>query len=105
MYIRVMDDIFDISNRIKEIDDGYYVLFDRAKKMFEVHNSKQQDTFCISCRQLNRLVLKKLHSQKTISLGRVLREIDENNQKIAEISQKNAINEAKEKFDDIMRYM
>ena len=103
MYIRVVDDIFDISNRIKDIDDGYFVVFNKTAARFEVHNSKQKDTFCISCPRLNGLVLKKLHETKIVNIDRILSEIDENNQKIAEKSQKNSIDEAKESLGEIMQ--
>lgn len=103
MYIRVTHDIFDISQRVKDIDDGYFVLYNSTSKNFEVHNSKQKDSFCISCKRLNVEVLNKLHKTKTINLNRIFSEIEENNQKIAEKSYKNSISHAKEKFGEAMQ--
>ncbi|MDR0850329.1 MAG: hypothetical protein LBN07_02460 [Christensenellaceae bacterium] len=105
MYIRVINDIFDISHRIKDIDDGYFVLYNTAARIFEVHNSKQKDTFCISCQYLDARVLNKLHKTKTVNLNKILGEIEENNQKIAKKSYRNSMDAAKEKFDEIMQYL
>lgn len=48
MKIKIEEDLFDVVSRIKEIDDGYFVLFDDVKGMYEIHNINQQDTYCLT---------------------------------------------------------
>ena len=43
MKIEIKEDLFDIVNRLKEIDDGYFVLYDLKKCRYEVHNKKQEN--------------------------------------------------------------
>jgi hypothetical protein len=39
MRIKIENDLFDICNRIKEIDDGYFIIYDTEKDRFEVHST------------------------------------------------------------------
>ena len=46
---KICFDVYDIVKRIKYIDDGYYVVFDTDKLIFEVHNSKQiGSSYCLT---------------------------------------------------------
>ena len=49
MKIEIEDDVFEIVKRLKEIDDGYFVLYDTCKNRFEVHNYYQENTYCLMC--------------------------------------------------------
>lgn len=39
---RIEHDLFGIAARLRAIDDGYFVVYDRRKCAFEVHNSRQR---------------------------------------------------------------
>ncbi len=44
----IENDVFGIAARLKSIDDGYFVLYDKRACAFEVHNVKQRgDTFSL----------------------------------------------------------
>lgn len=44
----IENDLFGIVARLKSIDDGYFVVYDKCKHCFEVHNSLQRgDTFAL----------------------------------------------------------
>ena len=44
----IENDLFGIAARLREIDDGYFVVYDRAKHCYEVHNRLQRgDTFAL----------------------------------------------------------
>ena len=49
MKIKIDDDVFDITKRIKEIDDGYFVVYNTLKNSFELHNNYQENTYCLTC--------------------------------------------------------
>ena len=36
MKIKIESDVFDIVDRIKEIDDGYFIIYDTQKNKFEI---------------------------------------------------------------------
>lgn len=38
--IRIEHDLFDISIRLKEIDSGYFVLYDTKSLLYELHNNR-----------------------------------------------------------------
>ena len=40
--IEITHDVFDIARRIKEIDEDYFILYDRRLMRFEVHNRRQR---------------------------------------------------------------
>lgn len=45
--IEIRGDVFDVSDRLKSIDDGYFVVYDKRSARYEVHNTGQgKDTFC-----------------------------------------------------------
>lgn len=45
----VENDFFGIAARLRSIDDGYFVVYDKRKHAFEVHNSRQRgNTFALS---------------------------------------------------------
>ena len=45
----VENDLFGIAARLRSIDDGYFVAYDKRKHAFEVHNSRQRgNTFALS---------------------------------------------------------
>ena len=44
----IENDLFGIAARLREIDDGYFVVYDKVKHCFEVHNRLQRgDTFAL----------------------------------------------------------
>lgn len=48
MIIRIYEDVFDITQRLKEIDESYFVVYNTQKKKYEVHSNKQKNTYCLT---------------------------------------------------------
>ena len=103
--IKIKEDVFDIVERVKEIDQGYYIVYNTKKSRYEIHNSKQvPSTFCIVCPNgLDGSVITKLRKTRIENLDKLLKEMDETNAK-NEINQKNKLKDevswkAKEIFD------
>ena len=44
-YIKINDNLYDVVNRIKQIDSKYFVLFNIEKKKFEVHYQRAKNTY------------------------------------------------------------
>lgn len=48
MKIEIDSDVCDVVNRLKEIDDGYKILLNLKNGKLELHNDKQQNTYCFT---------------------------------------------------------
>ena len=84
MKYKIESDVFDIVERIKDVDDGYFVLYDDKVNKFEIHSYKQKNTFCFSvdCCCFDKTVLDKLFCSNVKYIDNIIEEIDNNNIKI-----------------------
>src|SRR5574344_3011753 len=82
--IKISCDAFDICNRIKSLDSGYFVVFDTVKKRFEIHNKNQYlDSFSITVEgELDCRVIYKLRKTSRENAMRMLEKIEKSNAKI-----------------------
>ena len=48
MLVNITTDVFDILSRLKAIDSNYFIVFNTNKHRYEVHNSGQKQTFCLT---------------------------------------------------------
>ncbi len=112
--IRITNDVFDIANRVRAIDSGYFIVYNTDFDRYEVHNSKQKpSTFCIVCdKGLNATVVQKLHKSKIENLDKLLKEIEKNNEimekeqdkavkDVQQVKLKEMYNYAKSKTEDV----
>ena len=84
MKIKIDDDVFEIAKRIKEIDDGYYIVFDTKKEVYELHNSKQVYSYCLTVPYTNldsRLLDMVLYTNIS-NIDNIINDIDNNNASI-----------------------
>ncbi|MBE7076970.1 MAG: hypothetical protein E7374_03685 [Clostridiales bacterium] len=75
-------DVYEISKRIKEIDRGYYIVYDTLKDVFEIHNSLQKDTsYCLTLpyKQLDNRTLKYVCVTKSSNIEKIIEKIDNDN--------------------------
>ena len=82
--IKIFETSFDIVRRLKEIDPNYFVVFNTAFGRFEIHNSSQhQTTFCLTVDgELDCRAIQKVLRTRAENIEKLLREIDEHNQKL-----------------------
>ncbi len=81
--IKIKNDAFNIAERIKKLNPYYFVVYNTKNDKFEVHNSKQTNTFCITCENgLNYSVIQKLRKTNIENIEKILREIESNNEKL-----------------------
>lgn len=101
MKIKIDSDVFDIVKRIKEVDDGYYIVFDTAKNKYELHNRKQQSTYCLTCPfgNLDKRLLDLIYKTNSRHIDKIIEEIDNNNKKV----ERNVYNNAKNTSDFMLR--
>ena len=106
MLIKIFHDVFDICDRIKEIDDGYFIVFNTSSNQYEIHNFKQKvTTFCISCPNgLDSRVITKLRKTRVENIDKVLKEIEESNKKIEENIKNKQKDESEYKLREMFDY-
>jgi hypothetical protein len=102
--IEIKNDLFNISNRIKRVDENYFICFNKVLKQFEVHHKKQPDTtFCfVAGKTLNVSVLNKApvsHKGFLLNISRAY--LDNDADKMLAMWKKEKIAEPKIEINDI----
>ncbi len=92
MKIKITHDVYNIANRLRNIDSGYYIMYDTSKKCYEVHNKNQYDsTYCLTLPflELDERTINYVNKTKRENLEYLLDEIEKDNS-IVESEQKSA---------------
>lgn len=100
-YIQIQNDVYFISNRIKEIDKSYFILFNISKGKFEVHSLGQTGgsyCFTIPYDKLDERTLFFTLKTRCENVEKIIKEIDEANEKL----QKDNIKKAKNKLEEVL---
>lgn len=93
----IENDLFSVVARLKSIDDGYFVVYDKTKHAFEVHNSRQRgDTFALSvpypCLDVRTVDL--VRRTRAENAARIFREMEEENRRLERLRTKEIIDKA-----------
>lgn len=101
MHLKLTHDVYEISKRIKNLDRGYYIVYNTSTCKFEVHNFNQLHTsYCLTLpyANLDERTLNYVAKTRSVNIEKILEEI-ENNNKIQESTQKR---ESLSEFQDIV---
>ena len=82
MKIRIKHDVYNIANRIKKIDSGYFIVYNTSKNKFEIHNLKQiNGSYCLTLpyQELDERTLKYVNETKSENIERILNKIESEN--------------------------
>lgn len=93
MLISINTDTYFISERVKEIDKNYFLVFNTKSKKYEVHNKGQADnTFCVGLpfMAIDERVIDLVQKTRVENINKLIEEIEKNNEKI-EKQNKNTI--------------
>ena len=84
MLIKIYEDVFDITTRLKEIDKDYFVVFNTQKNKYEVHNKSQKNTYCLSVpfSGLDSRTIDLTLKTRRENIDKLLKEIEQNNETI-----------------------
>lgn len=95
-------DTFYISQRLKEIDETYFLVYNFTKQKFEVHSSAQKDTYCLTVpyKVLDERTIDYVQKTNSANLDRLIKEMDEENEKLQTKREKEAVNYLKEVLYD-----
>ncbi len=106
MKIKIEDDLFDISKRLKEVDDTYFVVYDTGKRCFEVHSTMQvKNTFCfVVGSRLTYYAIAKAQKTKINRLKTLIKKVEEDNLKVEEKNNEILKNYIKDKLSAHIKY-
>ena len=106
MKIKIENDVFEITQRIKEIDEGYYIVFDTKKQMYELLNYMQPNTYCLTIPydNLDRRLIDLLLYTNVSNIDNVVNDIDNNNSNIERNALKNVKNQAEYMVKEIYEF-
>lgn len=102
----ITNDVFDIARRIKEIDENYFVVYNKKLCRFEVHNKRQKpDTLSLvlpydrlDCRAIDKVL-----STRTQHVSKLLAEIDKQNEQLQQKQIKEMANKRMQECQEILR--
>ena len=82
--IEIKDDLFDISSRIKSIDENYKIYFNRGTCRYELHNSSKTPSFqaIFPYATLDKRALDFARESSIQNKERILAEIDAHNERL-----------------------
>ena len=101
MLIKIETDNYFISQRIKEIDINYFLMFNTKTKKFEVHNKRQAgNTFCVGLPfiTLDERSLDYIQKTRIENIDNLIKEMDKENEKI----ENNQNKKIKEKIKEVL---
>ena len=84
---------------MKEIDKGYFLLYNEAKNRFEVHHKDgRPDTFCLALPydELDARTLDYVQKTRIANIDKLIAEIDKQNENLEKARVKRILNQMKE---------
>ena len=106
MKITIDNDLFNISKRLKDIDEGYYICYDTRRNRFEVRNSDLGGKICfvVPYKMLDERTLKYARKSSVQYSKKLLDEIEKNNKEIEDKNYNKFKDESEYKFREIFNY-
>ncbi len=80
--IEITDDLFDISRRLKSVDEDYRLYYNGAKRRYEVHNRKQCGStlaFVVPFEELDARTVEYARKTRAENIELLLAEMDKHN--------------------------
>lgn len=106
MKIEIESDVFDITKRIKEIDEGYYIVLNNKNNKFELHNKFQINTYCLQIPfdSLDKRVIDVIHASNVCNIDNIINNIDKNNKYIENESFNNIKDQSSYMLNEIYNF-
>lgn len=101
MKIKIESDVFDISKRIKEINEGYFIMYNLDNGKYELHCTDQPNSYCFSYpfENLDFRFIDMIYRTNIVHIDNIVQEIDINNNKI----EKNINSNVKDKSNYMLK--
>jgi hypothetical protein len=105
--IVIENDLFDIARRLKEIDAGYIVVYNKKRRRFEVRHERTRESFAcmLPFDRLDERTVRHVRKTRAENTERLLREIEKNNEKITAEKENRVLDELRKKSESLIRYL
>lgn len=104
-FLEPVNDIFFISERIKEINENYKLFYNKKLKRYEVHDFSNMLTLCVTYNKYpNDKLIKKLTLTKKENARRYIKEIEAENQKLEKENEMKILNNSLDKLNEVFHY-
>lgn len=106
MRVRITNDVYNIANRIKDIDKGYYVLYDTSRGNFEIHHSHQADTtYCVTLpyKTLDERALNYVLHTRVDNIENIIEDIDRENMRQENAEKTRVLSQFNDSLSDMLR--
>ncbi len=83
----IENDLYDISSRLMEIDEDYYIVYNLKRGRYEVHHKKQRGgSYCLTVPydELDARTVELVRKTRRQNMDGLLKEIERHNAKLAE---------------------
>jgi len=101
-YYHEYKDMYNIYNLITKIDKGYKLYFCEVKKIFIVVNSAKNNQICLKTSKLSPNVLKILKTTRIENLNKIIKNIDQENEKLGQKNKENLVENLSTKMRDVL---
>ena len=101
----ITDDVFGIARRIKEIDSRYFVVYNEAKKRYEVHSSENKgDTLSLVCpyESLDARVIKLVRATRRENAKQIFSDVEQHNEKIEKAESERQADESRYRAKELL---
>lgn len=102
--ILIENDLFGIGDRLKAIDPAYFVVYNRGRGRFEVHNSRQRrrDTLALAVpyRSLDARTVSLTLKTRRENIEKLVAEMELNNKRLEESSDKRVLDNARGRLEE-----
>lgn len=105
--MKIKKDLFNIVSRIKKIDNGYFIIFNKLKNRYEVHNKKQKGNtlaFCCDDLTLDKNVLIKAHKTSVRNSKKLIKDMIRNNEELDKKNEELIKEKHLERFNSLLYY-
>ena len=99
----IHSDTYYIGERLKEIDESYFIVYNFEKEKFEIHSSTQSgSTYCLTVPYsvLDERTLTLVRKTQSANLDRLIDEMEKENDENKKRREKEAVNCLKEVLND-----
>jgi hypothetical protein len=105
--IEISGDLFDISSRLKEIDERYFPVYNKKCGRFEIHSAETGDSMCcvLPFDRLDARTLEYVRKTRVENVERLIGEIEKNNGQIVEMKEAEIKDEMRKKTVDLVKYL
>lgn len=105
--ILIVNDLFNISNRLKQIDNKYFVMFNKNTKKFEIHYKQNSNTLqlVVPYSNLDKRTVNLVLKTRVENKKKLFDEMEKHNIKLEKEKNKKIYEEANFKAKEMINYI